>query len=641
MKITRIKQWKQKHRMIHRRQLFKKTGKFKNKRNGREKIPRRYLGKYVILLSKRKAKYGAILKFVTNRLCRVEKSFLVDRTLIKQTSSKYIITPKRNQRLLKKVEVIFTKKNVEDFKSIVSLSMNHGEKKEKFKTITPIKIFSCMTCNHKFTRLKDYKEHMETHVVPGPPSSDSEGEMVIDDDCVLILDNNDYDVKSPGAPINLKEDPDEVKPEEHYCMVEDCGKKFDSEEFLVTHVASVHDRHEDRPFKCPKCGDGFKRESGLVAHDKMKHAVETLDLSEDDGPPKRRRRKSVFVSSEPKVNGLAPALEPCPGPSSSTSKQDIQPSVSFTHFSSIKKTTFICHICSTLFHHREYLDRHVLTQHIVKSFNCFKCNVSLERMTIMRHLKSAHLDNVTEPEFAECLNNIESTAVFKCCFCRFSVEQRARVSEHLLSEHYEEFEKHESSENASSPDSLEDLVLPETAKLIENDLLVELPAKQRTNESGTRRQSNDPSFKHRCVHCSKRYSRISHLQRHACIKKKSSSLNSQGTSKSSSQDSSPIPSSSRKSLVQETVKVATVKLPVRTSQALNIAKKIFAPIVKRRSSTTASVISQMRNNAKSQNSTGFYGCQMCPTVFTDKEMFKDHTLTAHKTSNPKSSSNGY
>lgn len=638
MRITIGKQWKPKQHKAYHKRIPKKPGKFRRQRDRRRKL----IGKYVILLTKRTAKYGAILKFITKRRCRVEQAVLVDPTLTKQTSSKFIITPKRNKSLLKKIEVTFTKKNVEDYEAIVSLSkvmMELEKENEQSKKVTPIKILSCATCNHKFTRRKHYEEHVAGHnkarAAAEPQSSDSEKEMVIDDDCILVLEGDDlnYSTNSHAAPLTMKEDPDDAKPDEFYCMVEDCGRKFNSEELLLMHIATSHDRHEDRPFKCTKCGDGFKRESGLVAHIRIKHAVEEVTIdSPDDEQPRRPRRKSVFIANQPKVNGLNSK----PGSSTSSKPQNSQPLISFELFDSCKKSSFMCHVCSNVFPKREYLDRHVVTQHIVKGYICYKCNVGYQRANLIPHMKTAHINSINESDFIKCLSDIESTAIFRCCFCRFSVKSRSRVSEHMKDEHYEEFEKHETIyENSSSPDSLENLVLPETAKLIESelDLLVEIPTeKKETGQPRKRKRHNDPSFKYRCGHCLRRYAKLFALKKHICSGANAILIDSDRDSRfqTTSQQSTQRTFNSSGSLVNS------------GSPPTSTAEETIASKNKTRTLATTSIISQMREKSKSKKPSGFFGCQMCPAVFTDKDMFNEHSLTAHSTNKSKSlASNGF
>lgn len=619
MKRTTIKRWKPKKFKRYQYRELKITGRSKNKQRRQRKL----IGKYFILLSTGKAKYGAIIKFITKRLCMVEQAVLVTESLIKHTSSKFIITPKKNKRLLETMEVTFTEQNVEDFKAVASLSevMTELEKEKKIaKKVTPLKILSCATCNHKFTRRQHYEQHLKEHTKTNPASnsssSGSEAEMVIDDDCILVLDDNDFNImKDPPVPLgnglNFKQDPDEAKTDELYCMVEDCGEKFDKEESLTAHIAASHERQEERPFKCKKCGDGFRRESGLIAHDRIKHAVEVIDIPEVE-PKKRTRRKSVFISNKPLNNGSVST----PAPSTTSKEQNAQPVISFALFDSSQKKSFICHICSTVFLQREYLDRHVFTQHIVKSYVCYHCKVGFQKLNLLAHMKTEHIHSIKEPNFIASVNDIESTAIFRCCFCRFSVKSRSRVSDHMKNEHYEEFEKNETiEENFSSPDSLENLVLPETAKLIEDelDLLVEDLSRENVEEQRTRKKRNDPSFRHRCAHCLNNYAKLSVLKTHRCIP--GNTNGSHKPSESSSKKSSP-------PRIKKTV--------IPPSKAAELAVSIFASNVKKRTSTTTSIISQMRN-AKCKKSAGFFGCQMCPAVFTDKEMFNDHTLNAHVT----------
>lgn len=81
----------------------------------------------------------------------------------------------------------------------------------------------------------------------------------------------------------------------------------------------------------------------------------------------------------------------------------------------------------------------------------------------------------------------------------------------MSEEHYEEFDKEEYNDNSSSPDSLEELVLPENRpRLLEINKF----------QLNKRKSANDPSFRFRCVRCKKRFSRQHWLKDHAfkCIR---------------------------------------------------------------------------------------------------------------------------
>lgn len=198
------------------------------------------------------------------------------------------------------------------------------------------------------------------------------------------------------------------------------------------------------------------------------------------------------------------------------------------------KTEFICRICSTKYEERIYLNRHITTSHVSIVFKCYRCNVSFDKTyNLYKHLKHAHSTFSKEKGFIDSIMAPANFGSFHCCFCRFSSKGRVKVEEHLMDEHYDDFETNGNADEslASSPDSLEELLLPETrAKLNRNlnreedgddddeeDLLTEMVSKNQQYDNNRRKPPNHPSFKYRCVRCLRRFSRSSWLKRHICI----------------------------------------------------------------------------------------------------------------------------
>lgn len=147
---------------------------------------------------------------------------------------------------------------------------------------------------------------------------------------------------------------------------------------------------------------------------------------------------------------------------------------------------------------------------------------------MLKHLRNAHSKFANEVGFIRTCNFPDNCSTFQCCFCKFSSNEREEVDNHLNNEHYEDFEKPENVEDtfSTSPDSLDELLLPETkAKLKNNnlnnqndedeeDLLTELKT---SPENGKfRKGTNDPSFPYRCARCLKRFSRSHYLKKHPC-----------------------------------------------------------------------------------------------------------------------------
>lgn len=586
MKLSTIKRWNQKQHKSHKRWNSHVRVVFKFKRN------RNLKGKYVILLSENRKKYAAVLKFISRKLCKVKAAVIINNNIIKQISRKFMISPKKDRKLLRNIEVIVTKRFRNEFQRLRRSSLKKPPTKiSAVKTITPIKILSCTTCNHKFTSKIKFEQHVQSHKSQRSPTS-SEGELVIDDDVMFVSESENYDLRQhPNNILNLKEDPDEVRAEEFCCGMQDCRRKFDTEQLLLAHIDLCH-KNDDKPFKCNKCGSAFKRESGLIGHQRMNHSVESNSMTAET--PIKARRKSVFI--QPQINGT--------DQKSNKNSVDLLSNKSgliFKPFDSAEKTKFICKICSGNFWQRSFLDRHISVHHITKLYQCFKCKCEYAMFRLLEHLKIAHMDLVNDKDYIKTIQNVEKVAIFRCPFCHYSSKIRSDVNDHMKEGHYDDFEKSESHEedNASSPDSLENLLLPESVDILKKNDQQIGSKKVRGAKSPVkkRRPINDPSFKYRCARCQRRFSKPRSLRKHLCFR-------------------------------------------------LEQSEKSAVPVSR---STTASSQSELHNTkvtptAKSQMINGFFNCLLCPQIFTDRALFNAHVSTGHLSSaqnQPKSFANGF
>lgn len=617
MKLSAAKRWKRKQQKFHLRRSKSVIRKSSKKQD--------LSGKYVILLSEHRSKYAVVLKFKTRTLCKVKAAVAINNKIIKQISRKFIISPNKPKykKILSKIEVIVTKRFKEQyerlhsppepFTAVVKQPSPVGNKSpnvpvvkkpspvvikqpspakepppavvktlpDRRKSIT-IKIFSCSTCNHKFTSKKLFEEHGRTHM---QQESSDEGELMIDDDVLLVIDDEVSDIMPPpNVIVNLKADPDEAKAEEFCCMMQNCQKKFDTEEMLVAHIGLHH--KDDKPFKCNKCEDSFSRESGLIAHQRMRHPVEIIPPIPQE-PPKRGRRKSVFVPST--INGTANETLKINGSTMNSA------GIVFKPYNSIRIKKFICRICSAIFTQRDFLDRHISVHHVLKIYHCFKCKNSFTMIKLLEHLKMFHMDSVNDPRYIKTISDVECVAYHRCAFCRYSSNIRPAVNAHMKDEHYDEFEKSDTSEedHASSPDSLENILTPESSKILSKK---EELAKEAV-EKKARRGANDPSFKNRCVRCQRRFAKPETLRKHTC--RRLFKLTAQNPSN-----------------------------PSRIPQATN-KDEAMTP--------------QPRIVPKPPMLNGFFNCMLCPRVFTDRALFNVHVSTGHLSSQnqPKSSTNGF
>lgn len=210
---------------------------------------------------------------------------------------------------------------------------------------------------------------------------------------------------------------------------------------------------------------------------------------------------------------------------SATKSPENDNKIKYQRFDSSFKTEFSCRMCSTTFNERSFLNRHLTNMHLSRVYKCYKCNVPFnKKLQLTKHLHAAHLKYKDEDGFIASISNLESVGYFQCCFCKYSSKLRDKVAEHMTNEHYEDFEKGDGRDESisSSPDSLEELLLPETRalkdndELYEEDLLQEMEPKEKNLNKKIKKPANDPSFRYRCARCHKRFSRSSWLKKHPC-----------------------------------------------------------------------------------------------------------------------------
>lgn len=590
MHIKKLKKWPKIIQTSCRRPVMK----YKKKKK------RDLSGKYVILLNSQNRKVGALLKFVNRDTCKVVTGIIIDKWDLKQTSRKFIISPKKDKRLLDTIQVIVNLKFQKQYEQIVEKAAKIEEKRAKKKSkqskrrtkdptlrhrdtpeykaivasvpkVKPIKIFNCLLCNHKFTKRSIYEEHCKTHKQRDRrDSSGSENELLIDDDVMYVIESEAQEFShEPRAA--LKSEPDEPTPEKFLCF---CQELFDTEQSMLTHIAEHHGEEVPKSFPCSKCPVTFAKESSLIAHSRSSHPVTTISEHEAGDPEVRQkaRRKSMYVSDPSKLKPSTPTqvLPFYQVPSTSSNAK-----ITFERYNSMHKKNFVCRICSISFQVRQLLDRHVQVQHISKLFYCYKCEVPFTLLSLFTHLKTSHLDCSREQQYIDTVADVESVAMFRCGFCQFTSRQRPRVETHHRFEHYDEFEKCEDKDQqASSSDSLEELVLPDTAKKIAE---TEWELKKVFEyEKRTRRPWNDPSFKFRCARCQRRFLKASSLKTHSCNR-------------------------------------SSVKaLPTQQPAVRNVT-----PIATKATGNELLVVN------------GFHRCPRCPQVFTDQINFQKHVSETH------------
>jgi hypothetical protein len=201
--------------------------------------------------------------------------------------------------------------------------------------------------------------------------------------------------------------------------------------------------------------------------------------------------------------------------SSSSTVQQLPNRVKFTSTSGKKELW--CSMCSACYSDRSFLDRHVISLHILARFRCYKCKALTGfKKCLLEHVESQHSNFCNDLEYQNTLTNACNYLIYQCCFCKYISNQRHTVINHLMEEHYDEFEREEVNElrdsHSESPDSLSELLIPESLIKFREKVAKEVSL-QSTN-------SNDQTLEFRCVRCLKRFSEKVWLILHVCKPKR-------------------------------------------------------------------------------------------------------------------------
>lgn len=183
------------------------------------------------------------------------------------------------------------------------------------------------------------------------------------------------------------------------------------------------------------------------------------------------------------------------------------------------KIEFRCRICSLRLSSRGYLNRHMLGLHILNVYKCYKCKVAFEyKQKLIKHLQLAHKQYRDEKEYISSVCDPEALSAYHCCFCKYSSLEREVVVEHMLGEHYDEFDMEnleDTDRQTSSPDSLNEILLPENrAKLLG---FIE-------SKSPRKSFNYDVSHLFRCARCKRQFSRKYLLKDHICAARPTTEL---------------------------------------------------------------------------------------------------------------------
>jgi hypothetical protein len=214
MRASIARRWKVKERKFNQKYKLKSTKR-------QQQQSRDFSGKFLFLLSK--SNLCAVLKFLSRNVCVTAAVLAINPLLVRQISPKYVLSSKKNKRLIAQSEVRITK----DFEECYWRLFNGFDGCKPFKEarkITPIKIVSCKICKLKLVK-SSLEQHIATsHKKTESDSSKSGDELFIDDDIELILDHN-FDDESAHPSTTAAE-------KTHICL--QCPEKFSTAVLLVS-----------------------------------------------------------------------------------------------------------------------------------------------------------------------------------------------------------------------------------------------------------------------------------------------------------------------------------------------------------------------------------------------------------------------
>jgi len=462
------------------KQLQKCSRKCRRAVNSRFKKRASRTGRFFILLSHRV--FGALLQFDSNKGCIALKPIYIDSALRKQTTSKCIIT-KRKRKLLGALKVRAAKGFVKEYIAMVNEWNPFGEVPDPGGEPP---ILQCNQCEKRVTVALDLHTQQCTgkqQIRKAGSDYDSDSDnLVIDDDVELIYEGGQLPGTSFAASqqlVNLKQDPGEKKA---VIVTQQQQQQQQQPE-----PQQKEDENEDgsHAFHCEHCGLFFSREAAFVAHQRISNCGNV----------------SLLPDLKPLDQLVEPPTASCP--------------IAYKSYDSVNNKGFTCRICSTIFPARGQLDRHIVTCHLLRVYQCYRCMAFFSSAAIiLNHIKAAHMTFSQESGFTKAIGNLAAMSIYRCCFCKFLSSAESRVKSHIMDEHYSEFEANPSSnEQTPSPDSIENYLLQHIKVLNKpsgvpvRTFAVIVPDGAEERVIVNRRRQNDPAFPFRCARCSKRFSR--------------------------------------------------------------------------------------------------------------------------------------